>query len=45
MDRALCFIMTMGMAGFLVAVASSSPILMGLVGLAFVFSIIMLIPK
>ena len=45
MDRTLSFIMTMGMAGFLVAVASSQPILMGLVGLAFVLSIIMLIPK
>ena len=44
-DRALSFIMCMGMAGFLVAVASSSPILMGLVGLDFVLSIMMLIPK
>ena len=45
MDRSLSFIMTVGMAGFLVAVASSNPIFMGIVGIAFVLSIIMLIPK
>ena len=44
-DRALSFIMCMGMAGFLVAIASSNVILMGIVGIAFVCCIIGLVPK
>ena len=45
MTRALDLTLSISMAGFIIAVASSNAILMGIVGLAFVLSIIMLIPK